>query len=241
VFVEANQESGGQFLQTGTVPAQGATVRIVTNDWMIPGQLIELIWYGLVPYSASVSVVEQGHYVDFIVPKAVIESNAVEGDIGYCNVFYQLPLVNGSVERSPVIRIAIVDVAKANPAPVIPQALNGELIPDSILKPGLKIEYPRTVHRSAVWTSYGRDGRVIAMVTFKLAERETFVYMWRLMLNQAEAGGEVRTNYMARNDEDIFCQSLHAVLRVVSVADVAAAPHRRVRGWSKLIDYARVW
>lgn len=77
-----------------------------------------------------------------------------------------------------------------------------------------RIEYPRFVRWGAFWISYGRDGRVIASVGFNVAADETFVYMWRMMLEQTEPDGEVRTNYYTFNNENVLCQSLHAVLRV---------------------------
>jgi len=215
IVVEANHEAGGQFLEPCAVPAKGATVRIVAYDGMAQGQQVELAWKGKVNYVASLQVEEAGRYLDFIVPAQVVLDNSTPGAIGYCDISYTVTRGEGESERSPVGRIGITEWVAANPAPVIPQAPNGEFNPHDIPEPGLKIEYPRPVQWGAFWISYARDGQVIASVSFGVGEDETFVYMWRIMLDQTEPGGEVRTNYYARNEDGIYCQSLHAVLQVV--------------------------
>lgn len=215
IIVEANHEANGQFLEPAAVPASGATVRIVAYAGMAEGQDIELIWQGRVSYVGRAKVTEGGRYLDFSVPKQIILDNVVAGRVEYCQVNYYVVRGNGDVDVAPVTRIGIVDSIAANPPPMIPQATNGEFKPDAIPEPGLKIQYLRPVDWGAFWISYGRDGRVIATVRFGLYPEETFVYMWRNMLDQTEPGGEVRTNYYASNDDGVFCQSLHAVLRVL--------------------------
>lgn len=211
--VEANHQSGGQFLEPCAVPAEGATVRIVAYEEMTEGQEVELIWKGQVNYDARLTVVEAGHYLDFIVPQRIVLDNIVPGAIGYCDVSYRV-MKGDDNELSAARRIGILELTAANPAPVVPQAPNGEFNPNDIPEPGLRIEYPRPVRWNAFWISYGRDGRVIASVGFGVALDETFVYMWRIMLDQTEPGGEVRTNYYTLNNDNVFCQSLDAVLRV---------------------------
>ncbi len=216
-IVEANHHSGGQFLEPCAVPAEGATVRIVAYDGMTEGQEVELIWKGQVNYETRLTVVDAGHYQDFRVPQRVVLDNIVPGAISYCDVSYRVTRSDG-VEPSPVRRVGIVELTAANPAPFVPQAAGGEFNPNDIPEPGLRIEYPRPVKWGAFWISYGRDGRVIACVGFNVAPDETFVYMWRIMLDQTEPGGEVRTNYYTSNNDDVLCQSLDAVLRVTSIA-----------------------
>lgn len=214
VILEANHQSGGQFLEPCAVPVEGATVRIVAYDEMIEGQEVELIWKGQGNYNAYLTVGEAGRYLDFIVPQRIVLDNIAPGTIGYCDVSYRVTRGEDEFEHSPVRRIGILDLTAANPAPHVPQAPNGEFNPNDIPEPGLKIEYPRPVRWGAFWISYGRDGRVIASVGFNVAMDETFVYMWRLMLEQTESGGEVRTNYYTFNNDNVLCQSLDAVLRV---------------------------
>ncbi|WP_349973232.1 hypothetical protein [Pseudomonas caspiana] len=214
ILVEANHESGGQFLEPNTVPATGATVRVVAYEGMAQGQRIELTWSGKVNYVASLDVVEGGRYLDFIVPRQIVVDNSAAGSIGYCDISYTV-MRGGNIEISPLSRIGIVEESAVNPAPIVPQAVNGEFNPNDIPEPGLRIEYELEVNWGAFWISYGRDGRVIASVSFGVVEGERFVYMWRVMLDQTEPGGEVRTNYVARNKDGVFCQSLHAVLHVI--------------------------
>lgn len=214
IIVDANHESGGQFLEPCAVPAEGATVRIVAYEGMREGHEVELIWKGQVNFIARLPVKEAGRYLDFVVPQRIVLDNITPGAIGYCDVSYNVTGDGDFVDISPVQRIGIVELTAANPAPLVPQAPDGEFNPNDIPEPGLRIEYPRFVRWGAFWISYGRDGRVIASVGFNVAADETFVYMWRMMLEQTEPDGEVRTNYYTFNNENVLCQSLHAVLRV---------------------------
>jgi len=158
---------------------------------------------------------EAGRCIDVMLPKKVLLDNLIPDGSAVCDVYYEVLQVDGLVQRSSVAQVYIPDRLVANPPVTVPDAIGGEFNPNKVPEEGLKIEFPRRVDWAARWSSYGRDGNLIATVSFVVHEYEEFVYMWRGMLDRTEVGGDVWINYYAANDTGLLVESLYTVLRVV--------------------------
>ncbi|MFS2156657.1 hypothetical protein ACCD10_04785 [Pseudomonas sp. Pseusp122] len=203
-------------LYPGAVAESGVTVRIVATESIRAGNSIRLTWRGKANYRTTLPVTEAGRYIDFVLPKNLVLDNIVEGEAPVCDIFYEVEdPVSGNVEFSPTLQIYIVDALGSLDPVTVPQAPNGEFNPHDIPEPGLRINFPQgPLIIGAGWTSYARDGHVIATVRFGIADGEDFVYMWRFMLDQTEPGGEVQINYTGSNERYII-ESLYTALRII--------------------------
>lgn len=201
-------------LYPGAVADSGVTIRIVATETIRPGNNIRLTWRGKANYRTTLPVAEAGRYIDFVLPKNLVLDNIVEGEAPVCDIFYEIEdSVGGNIEFSPTLQIYIVDSLESLDPVTIPQAPDGEFNPHDIPEPGLRINFPQVnLILAAQWTSYARDGHVIATVRFGVADGEDFVYMWRFMLDQTEPSGQVQINYTGSNG--IILESLYTALRV---------------------------
>ncbi|HEX8540650.1 MAG TPA: hypothetical protein VF671_02995 [Pseudomonas sp.] len=194
------------------VAETGAVVRLRAFDGMALGQKVTFNWKGRSSYTSSQQVEDVGRYMDFIVPKETVLKNTLPGELVRAEIYVS---VSGISEVSPVNTIHVIDTTLSIPAVTVPEAVDGRFNPDEIPERGLKIVFPQPVVINARWVSYGRDGGVIATVSFAVPEGQDFVYMWRTMLDQTESGGEVRINYFSGNADNILVQSLFTALQVI--------------------------
>lgn len=214
VVMETGPES--PWLYPCAVAERGAVIRISAFDGMFVDQEITLAWEGESTYRMTASVSEVGRPVDFLLPRKVVMDNIIPDGSRVCNVYYEARQVDGLVQRSEVAQVFVIDRQVSNPPVTVPDAVGGEFNPDEVPEEGLKIEFPRRVDWAARWTSYGRDGNVMATVSFAVHDDEEFVYMWRGILDQTESGGDVWINYHAANDTGLLVESLYTVLRVIA-------------------------
>lgn len=204
-----------QMLYPCAIADTGAVVRITAFDGMYVGQSIELFWKGKTTYSIQALVVEAGRCIDIILPKKVVVDSLITDGRVACDLYYEVHQVDGLVQRSAVTQVIVPDRLVSNPPVAVPDAPDGHFNPGDFKELGLKIEFPRRVDWAARWSSYARDGGLMATVSFAVHESEEFVYMWQLMLDQTEPGGDVWINYHAANDTGLLVDSLYTVLRVV--------------------------
>ena len=197
------------------VAERGAVIRISAFAGMFPGQEITLVWEGKTTYKTKTSVAQAGRCIDVVLPRKVLLDNLISEGSAVCDVYYEMLQIDGLVQRSSVAQVYVPDRLVSNPPVTVPDAIGGEFNPDKVPEEGLRIEFPRRVDWAARWSSYGRDGNLIATVSFAVHENEEFVYMWRGMLDQTEAGGDVWINYHAANDNGLLVDSLYTVLKVV--------------------------
>lgn len=215
MVMETGPES--PWLYPCAVAESGVVIRISAFAGMFVGQEITLVWEGKTTYKIKASVAEAGRCIDVVLPRKVLLDNIITDGSAVCDVYYEVLQVDGLVQRSFVTQVYVPDRLVSNPPVTVPDAIGGEFDPAKVPEDGLKIEFPRRVDWAARWSSYGRDGNLIATVSFAVHEHEEFVYMWRGMLDQTEAGGDVWINYHAANDTGLLVDSLYTVLRVVGM------------------------
>ncbi|MFS2157691.1 hypothetical protein ACCD10_10085 [Pseudomonas sp. Pseusp122] len=210
IVVEAYEKD---VLYPCAVAESGAVMRMVGYPRMRAGDIVMVAWMGGGGYFGSCEVGKEDRYIDVVIPKAVVLDTALQSSAA--NAFGHVKFVDGTSQVSHVISFSVPNVTKGLPPVNVPQAVNGEFTPHDIPEPGLRVEFPGPVSVRATWSSYGVDGRLMAMLRFGVPPGATFVYIERVTLERTEPGGEVRISYYSENSDGVLVESLHTALRVL--------------------------
>lgn len=205
-------------LDVCAVPESGAVVRVPAFEGMFRGQSITLYWEAKETYSTSAVVAFVGRFVDMVVPRAVVQKSHIPADNNSpVRVYYEVRLLNGTIERSPITLVYISADLTPNPAVIVPDVPSGDLDPHSIAAPGLKIVFPPVTYLIAAGCgTFGRDGQLITYGRYALRADEEFIHIPSVVLEQTEPEGDVWINYTGVGEDNIIIESLFTVLRVIA-------------------------